>query len=111
MLKKSYFCYFKVWKPRIWLVIYFWKYIWDDGKMENRKEVAFGIRFMLREPKGRFKDYYFCLVNTKSFNVKNKTKIKYSNLSSAMRPFSHWDEIPIPITREANHPYEEEIEE
>lgn len=28
-----------------------------------------------------------------------------------MRPLSQWDEVPIPITREANNSYEEETEE
>ena len=42
-------------------------------------------------------DCYFCLVNVKGFNKKNKQHLQYPNIHSAMRPIPHSDEVPVPI--------------
>ena len=50
-----------------------------------------------REQKYHCTDSYFCLVKTSGFNKKNKSKIEYPNLPSAIRPMPHSDEIPVPL--------------
>ena len=63
----------------------------------TREKLAFIIPMVWREqnfwPLGR----YFCLVKTSGFNKKNKSKIKYPNLPSAIRPIPHSDEISVPV--------------
>ena len=48
-----------------------------------------------REPKNHVDDCYFCLVNVRGFNKKNKQHLQYPNIHSAMRPIPHSDEVPI----------------
>ena len=43
-------------------------------------------------------DCYFCLTNTKVFSRRNKSKIKYPNCRSAMKPIQHSSMAPIPST-------------
>ena len=50
-----------------------------------------------REPKNHFNDCYFCAVNTKGINRKNRKSLVYSNLESAIRPVPHCNEIPVPV--------------
>ena len=52
-----------------------------------------------REPKDHITDCYFCIVKTTRYNSKNKSKMQYLSLPSAMRPQSHSVEIPIPVFR------------
>ena len=42
-------------------------------------------------------DFYFCLINVKGFNKKNKQHLQYPNIHSAMRPIPHSDKVPVPI--------------
>ena len=42
-------------------------------------------------------DSYFCITNVQGFSKKNKCNIEYPNLSSAMRPVPHGDEVQIPV--------------
>ena len=49
-----------------------------------------------REPANHVDDRYFCSVNVAGFSSKNKSKINYPNISSAMRPVPHSDNIPVP---------------
>ena len=72
---------------------------WSKGK---RKSLSFSIPVIWREPKDHVTDCYFCLTKTEGFNAKNKSKIIYPNLPSAIRPVAHCDEIPIPIYKESN---------
>src|SRR5215469_15413906 len=50
-----------------------------------------------REPKDHVADCYFCSVNTTGFSVKNKHKIVYPSLDSAIRPVPHDASLPIPV--------------
>ena len=45
-------------------------------------------------------DCYFCVVNTSGFSAKNKHKIIYPNLRSALRPVVHDDALPVPVPPE-----------
>ena len=47
--------------------------------------------------KNHVDDCYFCLVNVKGFNKKNKQYLQYPNIHSAMRPILHSDKVPVPI--------------
>ena len=49
-----------------------------------------------REQANHVDDCYFCIVNVAGFSSKNKSKINYSNIPSAMRPVPHSDSIPVP---------------
>ena len=50
-----------------------------------------------REPKNHVDDCYFCLVNVKGFNKKNKQHLQYPNIHFAIRPIPHSDKVPVPI--------------
>ena len=40
---------------------------------------------------------YFCLVNVKGFNKKNKQHLQYPSIPPAIRPVPHGDQIPVPV--------------
>ena len=67
---------------------------WLQGKNDKLK---FGVPMVWREPKNYVYDCYFCLVNVKGFNKKNKQHLQYPNVHSAMRPITHSDKVPVPI--------------
>ena len=66
---------------------------WSKGR---RKRMPFAIPMIWRQQKDHSTDCYFCSVNIQGFNSKNKISISYPNLSSAIRPVAHSDELPIP---------------
>lgn len=70
---------------------------WSQGKNAKLK---FGVPMVWREPKNHLDDCYFCLVNVKGFNKKNKQYMKYPSIPSAIRPVPHCDEIPVPVFTE-----------
>ena len=74
---------------------------------ETREKLAFGIPMIWREQKDHSTDCYFCLVKTSGFNKKNKSKIEYPNLLSAIRPMSHSAEILVPVFEQL--PYLEDL--
>ena len=60
-----------------------------------------------REPKNHTSDCYFCAINLTVINKKKRKSLIYPNLSSALRPVAHCDEIPISVFKElANVPNE-----
>ena len=67
---------------------------WSQGKNAKLK---FGVPMVWREPKNHVDDCYFCLINVKGFNKKNKQHLQYPNIHSAMRPIPHSDKVPVPI--------------
>ena len=67
---------------------------WYSGKS---KCMPFGVPMIWREQTDHISDCYFCMTNVQGFSKKNKKKIEYPNLPSAMRPVPHSDEVPIPI--------------
>ena len=48
-----------------------------------------------REGKDHFTDCYFCMINLKGINRKNKLHIKYSNVPSAIRTIPHDPELSV----------------
>ena len=67
---------------------------WSQGK--NMK-LKFGVPMIWREPKNHVDDCYFCLINVKGFNKKNKQHLQYPNIHSAMQLIPHSDKVPVPI--------------
>ncbi|KAI6656053.1 hypothetical protein LOD99_1787 [Oopsacas minuta] len=59
--------------------------------------MPFGIPMIWREPTNHFDDCYFWMVKSLGFNQKNKLRIQYPSLPSAIMPEQHSDEIPISI--------------
>lgn len=66
--------------------------LWYQKKL---KKLLFGIPMVWREQESHLNDCYFSMVNTEGFNKKRKSKIKYPNLKSAIRPVPHCNEIPV----------------
>ena len=66
-----------------------------DRTKGKRKGLPCAVPMVWREPKEHLTDCYFCLVNTKGIGKKNRQKISYPNISSAIRPVSHSDEFPL----------------
>lgn len=67
---------------------------WTNGK---RKCLKFGEPMIWREQINHSDDCYFCSVNVKGINSKNRNRWVYPNLRSARRPVPHSEEIPVPI--------------
>ena len=67
---------------------------WTKGK---RKGSPFGIPIVWLERKQYFTDYYFCLVNTKGIEKKNRLNISYPSIPSAIRTVLHSNEFPPPV--------------
>ena len=66
---------------------------WTKGK---RKGLSFGVPMIWREPQNHFDDCYFCAINLKGINRKNRKHLKYPSLPSAIRPVPHSQEVPVP---------------
>ncbi|KAM4040625.1 uncharacterized protein ACNLHF_011913 [Anomaloglossus baeobatrachus] len=49
-----------------------------------------------RESSNHLEDCYFCLVNVKGFNKKNKQYLQYQSITSAIRPIAYCEDIPVP---------------
>lgn len=49
------------------------------------------------EPYNREDDYYFCNLNLKGINRKNRQTLIYPNLVPAIRPVPHREELPVPV--------------
>uniref|UniRef100_A0A6P7GL81 Uncharacterized protein LOC114333513 n=1 Tax=Diabrotica virgifera virgifera TaxID=50390 RepID=A0A6P7GL81_DIAVI len=79
--------------------------MWTKGE---RAKLPFGIPMIWREPKDHSSDCYFCIVKTSGYNKKNKCKIEYPSLLSAIRPVPYSGENPLPVFNE--FPYLEEEE-
>ena len=67
---------------------------WSIGK---QKSLAFGVPMVWREPNGHRKECYFYSWVVAGFNVKNKHKIQYPNLTCAIQSISHGPSVPIPL--------------
>ena len=60
-------------------------------------DMGFAVSMIWREQKDHITDCYFCLTNTKGYNQRNKKKILYPNLLSAIRPVLHFADLLVPI--------------
>lgn len=105
-VRQSYYAYFKVkigdqdkkWAPhKVCKQCVESLRMWTKG---TRDKLSFGIPMIWREPKDHSSDCYFCIVKTSGYNKKNKCKIEYPNIPSAIRPVSHSAEIPVPVFKE-----------
>nr|CAH7720491.1 unnamed protein product [Callosobruchus chinensis] len=82
--------------------------LWFKGK---KNAFRFGIPMIWREQKNHTTDCYFCSVDVKGFNSKNKRNISYPNLDSAIRPVPHSSEISIPQPPSSLDEYPNELED
>ncbi|KAL4715739.1 hypothetical protein ACJJTC_006318 [Scirpophaga incertulas] len=60
--------------------------LWFKSK---KTAFRFGIPMIWREQKNHTTDCYFCSIDVKGLNTKNKKKISYPNLDSPIHPVSH----------------------
>ena len=60
--------------------------------------MGFVVPMIWRERTDRITDCYFCLTKTKGYNQRNRKKILYPNLPSAIRSIPHSADLPVPIT-------------
>jgi hypothetical protein len=58
--------------------------------------MPFAVPMIWREPRDHLTDCYFCVTNIVGFSSKNKARINYPNLHSAIRPACHNEYLPIP---------------
>jgi len=56
----------------------------------------FVIPMVWCEPQDHSLDCYFCIMQIKGISIKSKHTVKYLNLSSAMRPVPHSEDLPPP---------------
>ena len=66
---------------------------WRNGK---RKSMPFAIPMVWREGKDHITDCYFCMINLKGINHKNKHYVQYPDVPSAIRPIPHGPDLPVP---------------
>ena len=99
---KAYFAYFgiklgdqdKRWAPHIICsVCYSNLHGWICG----RRSLPFGIPMIWREATNHTNDCYFCLIKNQGFTARNKSKIIYPIINSAVLPVPHSDDLPIPV--------------
>ncbi|KAL4711555.1 hypothetical protein ACJJTC_003572 [Scirpophaga incertulas] len=101
-VKKVYFAYFKLIlsdQDRAWALHKVYRKCEEDLCLWFKsKKIAFrfGIPMIWCEQKNHTSDCYFCLIDVKGFNTKNKKKISYPNLDSTIHPVSHSSEISVP---------------
>ena len=102
-VRQAYFSYFKVklgdedksWAPhKVCKKCVESLRMWTKG---TRDKLPFGIPMVWREPRDHSSDCYFCIVKTSGYNKRNKCKIEYPSLPSAIRPVPHSAEIPVPV--------------
>ena len=63
---------------------------WRNGKT---KSMPFAIPMVWRERKDH---YYFCMMNLKGINCKNKHYVQYPNVPTAIRPIPNGPDLPVP---------------
>ena len=64
----------------------------------EKVDMGFAVPMIWREQRDHITDCYFCLTKTKGYNQRNRKKILYPNLPSAIRPVPHSADLPVPIT-------------
>ena len=58
--------------------------------------MSFAIPMVRREGKDHIIDSYFCMINLKGINCKNKPHIQFPIVPSAIRPIPHCSDFPVP---------------
>lgn len=64
--------------------------------LEKKKYAQFGLPMDWWESATHLHDRNPCLTNIERFSKKKKVKIKYPCVSSALLPFPHAENIPVP---------------
>ena len=54
------------------------------------------ITLVWKEGKDHITDCYFCMINLKGINRKNKYNVQYPDVPSAIRPIPHSRDLPVP---------------
>ena len=67
-----------------------------DWRNDKRKCMSFAIPMDWREGKDHITDCYFCMINLKGINHKNKHLVQYPNVSSTISPIPHSPDLPAP---------------
>lgn len=67
---------------------------WFHGK---KISMPFAVPMIWREPRNHHDDCYFCLTNVIGYSGKNKHKMFYPNISSALRPVMHDSTLQYPV--------------
>ena len=92
-VKCAYLAYFKVMlgdQDKVWAPHILCKQCVEHLRQwtkKDKKSPRFGIPMIWREPKNHFDGCYFCAVNTKGINRKNRNLLVYLNFESAIRQF------------------------
>jgi hypothetical protein len=71
--------------------------LWKHGK---KNAMPFAIPMIWRKAKNHINDCYFCCVNIKGYNAKNKHSITYCDVGSVTRPVPHDADLPVPTILE-----------
>ena len=66
---------------------------WWNGK---RKSMPFAIPMFWRGGKDHIMDCYFCMINLKGINCKNKHHVQYPDILSAIRLIPYGPDLPVP---------------
>jgi hypothetical protein len=82
----------------------------SDWMNKTNAALSFTIPMIWQEPKNHVGDCYFYCVIINGFSAKNKHKILYSNLNSAMRPITHDDNLTGPEPPENGLAFLEQME-
>ena len=65
---------------------------WWNGKW---KSMPFAIPLVWREGKDHIMDCYFCMINLKEINRKNKNHVQYPAVPSVIKPTSYSPDLPV----------------
>ena len=68
----------------------------EGGRNNEKKSMPFAIPMVWRERKDHIMDYYFCMINLKGINHKNRHHVLYLDVPSAIRPIPHGPDFPVP---------------
>ena len=64
--------------------------------IKGKRHLPFAIPMIWREPRDHTSDCYFCMTVVAGFSAKNKDKIVYPDIPSAIKPVQHDATLPIP---------------
>ena len=67
-----------------------------DWSNDRRKSIPFAIPMVWREGKDHITDCYFCMINLRGINRKNKHHVQYPDVPSAIRPIPYCPDLPVP---------------
>ena len=65
---------------------------WKNGK---RKSMLFAIPVVWKEGKDYITDCYFCMINLKGINHKNKHNVQYPDVLPGIKPILHGPDLPV----------------